>query len=252
MGAEVPFPLAVTPIDAKIYSVGSVCFHISKTNPPQLVIHATGSVNSSGWKNGRLIPWSNQPKDGVLDLDFVATVPTGFVMWVICPIEGSGTVRLDDWIKGVRVHASGNATQIMLDDTSCSADAEVLDLLPWPWRKGVNEKTFFQTSQLMEGKSNCTGWTAWHNIMVGSIPTLHVKASCVFPSAGYSVELRPVYPQGINPSIYLLEKVVHEPSAPAADVITTVELHYTETTKRRYKQVHIQPDNVTINVLTVS
>jgi hypothetical protein len=78
--------------------------------------------------------------------------------------------------------------------------------------------------------------------------TLYVTGKCEFPTAGYSVELRPADPQGINPKIYILEKIVHEPSGPAADVLTVVEVRYEEQTDTEYDQVQIRPDDVLIDI----
>lgn len=99
--------------------------------------------------------------------------------------------------------------------------------------------------------SECTEWHAWHDWMPGSAPTLHVKGTCQFDTDGYSVELRPVIPQGINPNIYLLEKIVHEPEGPVTDVITTEEVHYIEDTEQKYEKVHIMPDDISIDVQDV-
>ncbi len=124
-------------MDAKIYSVESVCFHIDKSNPPQLVVHAAGKVNSSGWSLGRLVPWIYvvRPADGILDFEFIAKAPSGFVLWVISPIEGLGRVTLEDWIKGVRVHTATNKLEAMLSDEACSVEGRLLvgDAFPWPW-----------------------------------------------------------------------------------------------------------------------
>jgi hypothetical protein len=91
-------------------------------------------------------------------------------------------------------------------------------------------------------------WEVWHNGMPGSTPTLLVVGRCVFPTAGYRVELTPVVPQGINPAIYLLEKVVHAPTGSVTQVETEVPVVYGEPTSAFYSEVHILPDNVVIPV----
>jgi hypothetical protein len=97
----------------------------------------------------------------------------------------------------------------------------------------------------------CSDWKSWHDNEPPGPGTLYVTGKCTFPTSGYSVELKPLVPQGINPTIYLLEKIVREPSGPANDVITTVEVRYTEKTKARYTEVHIVPDNVHVPVKEV-
>lgn len=109
---------------SKILSVESACFHINKSNPPELAINAIGTTNSSGWKNGELIPYTYviEPQDGVLDFDFVALQPNGIVLLVLTPIDAVGEVELENWVKGIRIHSSSNSIEIMLDDNTCLVD----------------------------------------------------------------------------------------------------------------------------------
>lgn len=100
--------------------------------------------------------------------------------------------------------------------------------------------------------SDCSDWHAWHDRMPGKNPKLHVVGVCTFPTSGYSVELRPHHPQGINPSIYMLDKVVHKPDGPVLQVVTEVPVHYREQTSAKYTQVQIQPDNEIVDVQEVS
>ena len=99
-----------------------------------------------------------------------------------------------------------------------------------------------------ESQGDCRGWYASHDHMPPGPKMLYVTGECTFPTAGYSVELKPATPQGINPKIYILEKIVHKPTGPAAPVITTVPVRYEEKTDTEYDQVHLLPDGVTIDV----
>jgi hypothetical protein len=45
-----------------------------------------------------------------------------------------------------------------------------------------------------------------------------------------------------------LVKVVHEPTAPAADELTEVRVHYREQTSSRYERVKIRPGLITLPV----
>lgn len=121
-------------MEAKIYSVQTGCFHINKSNPPQLVVNAAGQVNSSGWSNGKLLPWVYvvPPADGIQDFDFVATAPSGIVLWVISPIGGEGTIELENWMKGVRIHTSSNSIEVMLDDKSCVVESRIISTMGIP------------------------------------------------------------------------------------------------------------------------
>ena len=95
-------------------------------------------------------------------------------------------------------------------------------------------------------------WHAWHDLMPGAPKTLHVVGTEVFPTAGYRVELRPRVPQGINPSIYILDKIVHPPEGEVAQVETEVQIHYRETTSSVYTSVTIYPDDIAIEVREVT
>lgn len=107
---------------SNVTSVTSVCFSINKSFPAQLMVHAQGKVNSSGWRNGGLVvrEYVVQPEDGIQDLDFVAEAPTGMVLWVICPITGEITIPLLSWMKGVRVHGASNSLVALLSQVSCT------------------------------------------------------------------------------------------------------------------------------------
>lgn len=110
-------------MEAKIYSVKSACLFINKSKPPQIVVGAEGTVNSTGWTNGRLLPWIyvNPPTDGILDLDFIADKPSGIVIWLWSKIGGSIQMEMPKWLKGVRIHTSNNKLEAMLDDKKCMA-----------------------------------------------------------------------------------------------------------------------------------
>jgi hypothetical protein len=102
------------------------------------------------------------------------------------------------------------------------------------------------------GTADCGDWYAWHDHMPGSTPSLHVVGRCVFPTSGYSVKLRPATPPGINPSIYLLDKIVHEPTGPVADVVTEVPVHFQQAGKDNYTEVQILPDHTVVPIRDVS
>ena len=110
----------------EVYSVESVCFHINKINPPQLMVQAMGTVNSSGWSGGVLEPvqYIEQPQDGIQDFTFLAVRPSGTVLWVMTQIAGVGGIEQFDWVKGVRITASGKSVVAMLDDATCSVDSK--------------------------------------------------------------------------------------------------------------------------------
>jgi hypothetical protein len=99
---------------------------------------------------------------------------------------------------------------------------------------------------------DCKDWKAWHDRQPIGPATLHVTGKCTFPTSGYSVELKPAKPQGINPKIYLLQKIVHAPTGPTNDVKTPVSVDYKEKTEAHYDEVSILPDGVKVPVKEVS
>jgi hypothetical protein len=110
-------------MNAKVSSVNSVCFNIEKSDPPQLVLHAIGKVNSSGWSGPNLVPrvYVIQPTDGIQDFDFYAKPPAGKVLWVVTPVAAETTIVLERWISGIRVHSATNSLTTNLSDIACTA-----------------------------------------------------------------------------------------------------------------------------------
>jgi hypothetical protein len=107
------------PRQAKIFRVDTVTIHILKTNPPILVIQALGTVGSTGWKNGKLIPfvYVKPPADGIYEFDFVAEQPTGLTLPVLLPITAEGQWQnFPPNLKGIKVYSSSNNSGGMLTD----------------------------------------------------------------------------------------------------------------------------------------
>jgi hypothetical protein len=102
-----------------------------------------------------------------------------------------------------------------------------------------------------EHKSNCKDWTAIHDFQPPRPARLRVHGKCTFPTPGYKVSFKHHHPQGINPSILLLDKTVTPPSGIEPDVVTTIDVHYEEQTDYHYTEVEILPDQVKIKVQEV-
>jgi hypothetical protein len=100
-------------------------------------------------------------------------------------------------------------------------------------------------------EGTCSDWKVWHDHQPGHPATLHVTGKCIFNTGGYSVELRPAVPQGINPAIYILNRIVHKAPGPVPQVLTEVPVHYVEKTSAQYTDVQIEPDGVTVPVKEV-
>jgi hypothetical protein len=112
-----------------VSSVKSVCFSINKSNPPQLGVTASGTVSSSGWSDANLIPrvYVAQPEDGIQEFDFVASAPTGTVLWVISPLSSDCTIQLESWMVGIRVHSATGSITALLSDPSCAVGQGILE-----------------------------------------------------------------------------------------------------------------------------
>jgi hypothetical protein len=100
----------------------------------------------------------------------------------------------------------------------------------------------------LEGK--CSDWKAWLDRMPGSEPTLRVTGKCVFPTAGYSVKLEPVEIGTNPPGMLQLNRIVDfdSPESPVPQVVTEVEVRYSEDTNAAYTEVNILPDELKISV----
>ncbi len=86
----------------------------TQTEPQLDIVRVTGLTGSQGWNSPELVPtFLGKPLDGVLDLQFIATMPlqteaaTGFV-----PIGAVFTLEAGHAFKGVRVRASENAIEV--------------------------------------------------------------------------------------------------------------------------------------------
>ena len=53
-----------------------------------------------------------------------------------------------------------------------------------------------------KSEGRCGDWKAWHDNQPPGPKTLYVTGKCTFNTGGYSVQLKPHEPQGINPAIY--------------------------------------------------
>jgi hypothetical protein len=93
----------------------------------------------------------------------------------------------------------------------------------------------------------CDDWKAIHDQMPPGPATLRVTATCTCPQ-GRALELRKKEPQGINPRDLLLDRIVTPPDGPVAQVVTEVDVRYSEETEFDYQTVTILPDGPSIQV----
>ncbi len=120
-------------------------------------------------------------------------------------------------------------------------------------KKGASKKATSKRAGASSsfGKPNCGGWKAWHDRMPPGPATLHVAGQCTFPTHGYKVTLKEAVPQGINPAILLLDRIVRAPTGPVIQIPQTVEVRFSKRTNFKYTHVTILPDGVTVKVQTV-
>lgn len=118
----------ITPSTQKVLEVTGLDVQVIETFPPQLHVSVFGKVPSPGWTNPQLIPFTyvQTPPDGIYDFDFVATPPTGIVARVISPIR----LRTDlsgAGVNGIRIHASLNFKEVILNTAAASSAATQAD-----------------------------------------------------------------------------------------------------------------------------
>ena len=96
-----------------LYVTGIEIIH-SQTTPPIDIVRVTGLTGSQGWSSPQLVPtYIGKPLDGVLDLQFIATMPlqtepaSGFF-----PVSAVFPLGEGHAFKGVRVRGSENAIEI--------------------------------------------------------------------------------------------------------------------------------------------
>jgi hypothetical protein len=120
-------------------------------------------------------------------------------------------------------------------------------------KKAAAKKTAARKSTASKATAGkCTGWKAWHDRMPPGPATLHVTGKCTFPTHGYKVTLKEAVPQGINPAILLLQKVVKPPTGPVIQIPEVVQVNFRKRTNFKYTHVTILPDGVTVKVQQVS
>jgi hypothetical protein len=98
-----------------VFEVKSMKMVVQESLPPHAQVRAYGTTRTGGWTNGRLIQIVHvaPPKDGMIELNFVADEPTGGSTDAITPIESA---ELDlglvpEGTKGVRVIAETNCVE---------------------------------------------------------------------------------------------------------------------------------------------
>ncbi len=84
----------------------------------------------------------------------------------------------------------------------------------------------------------CGEWSAWHDRMPGTTPTIHATGAVRFRETGWNAELQQ-RPFGINPKMLRLELVVTEVSETHADQPIEQEIHWQQDTDAELDQVEV-------------
>lgn len=110
--------------------VSAEAFNFSLGGFHRLLVHAAGTVPTSGWSSPRLSPrfYITAPADGMWEFEFEADAPVGIVLQVVQQMNASGVFPAPPWLKGVRVHASGNTIDAMLVGGKTTLEATVAAL----------------------------------------------------------------------------------------------------------------------------
>jgi hypothetical protein len=100
----------------KILEITELNVRVLESFPPQLQVSVFGTVPSAGWTNPQLVPYTyvQAPPDGIYDFDFMASPPKEMSAQVVSPIRVKTTLSGQD-IKGIRVYASLNAKEFLLN-----------------------------------------------------------------------------------------------------------------------------------------
>ena len=140
---------ATTPgTELPVLYVTSVEVMRTATEPKLDIVRVTGLTGSQGWSAPQLVPtFVGKPLDGVLDLQFIATMPQqtesaeGFV-----PIGAVFPLEEGHLFKGVRVRASENAIEVKQMPGTNQAQINVNDC------KDCVGKKFAERGQAQQGQ----------------------------------------------------------------------------------------------------
>lgn len=76
---------------------------------------------------------------------------------------------------------------------------------------------------------SCRAWSATHDHGPSGTATLRIRGICEVPGDGFTAQLQPLEPQGVNPADFLMKLVVQEPDTIEGDPAEVEVLYETET-----------------------
>jgi len=82
------------------------------------VVSALGRVNSTGWSRPTLLQriYLQPPANGIQEIDFVASPPSGQVMSVQLPIAAFTEISTQPWLKGIEVISANGSVVADFDN----------------------------------------------------------------------------------------------------------------------------------------
>jgi Common central domain of tyrosinase/Polyphenol oxidase middle domain len=117
-----------------VAQISSVEIFFQTSNPPNMVVTASGLVPTAGFTDVRLIRaiYVMPPLDGVQDYFLVATPPTSPAATVISTVTASDTYAevtvAAPWLKGVRIHGIGEGVKTQFFANQLRVRKNILDL----------------------------------------------------------------------------------------------------------------------------
>jgi hypothetical protein len=123
-------------------------------------------------------------------------------------------------------------------------------------KKGASKKVAAKKAAAKKGgvrgvassQGICRDWDAVQDAYALTPQTISVKGRCTFPTHGYQVTLKEAVPQGKNPQILLLNKIVTPPTGIVIQTPETIEVQFRKRARVKYTDVTILPEVTTIKV----
>lgn len=103
-----------------IPSVPTVKLAVEQSEPPNLIVTASGRVPTGGWINVALVRavYDEPPADGIVDYFLLVTSPEGLATQIITDVSATNKwkayTKHAPWLKGVRVHGGRGSVVKML------------------------------------------------------------------------------------------------------------------------------------------
>ena len=84
----------------------------------------------------------------------------------------------------------------------------------------------------------CRDWYASHDHQPPGPKTLRIQGVCEVPGAGFTAQLQPLEPQGVNPADLLMKLIIQEPDTIEGEP-EEVEVLYERETEDGYETISI-------------